>query len=185
MRSRIYIRLVVLVCALCAGLAACSSSSSTPAATSATSGSSTPYASSPAATTAPSPTPSVSANPATEQTIAANWTAFFNPKVSSAKRLGLLENGQQLATALKSLDNSPTSALTTAKVKSVTMISATQAKVTYDLLLSGKPVLTNQSGIAVLQDGTWKVGTATLCGLLALNAGGNTKSLPAACQSAG
>jgi hypothetical protein len=46
-------------------------------------------------------------------------------------------------------------------------------------------VLTSQSGVAVLQDGTWKVGTATLCGLLALNAGGNTKSLPAACQSAG
>jgi hypothetical protein len=36
--------------------------------------------------------------------------------------------------------------------------------VTYDVLLSGKPVLTNQSGIAVLQDGTGKVGTATLHG---------------------
>jgi hypothetical protein len=40
--------------------------------------------------------------------------------------------------------------------------AVTTAKVTYDLLLSGKPVLTNQSGIAVLQDGIWKVVTATL-----------------------
>jgi hypothetical protein len=40
--------------------------------------------------------------------------------------------------------------------------AVTTAKVTCDLLLSGKPVLTNQSGIAVLQDAIWKVGTATL-----------------------
>jgi hypothetical protein len=65
------------------------------------------------------------------------------------------------------------------------MVSATEAKVKYDILLNGKPVLTNQSGIAYLDGGTWQVGTATLCGLLYLNAGGKSNLLPAACKTAG
>jgi hypothetical protein len=63
--------------------------------------------------------------------------------------------------------------------------SATQAKVTYSILVGGQPALANQSGVAVYQDGTWKVGLASFCGLLALENGGKTSSLPAACQTAG
>jgi hypothetical protein len=62
----------------------------------------------------------------------------------------------------------------------VSDLSATTAKVTYDILLSGTPVLTNQSGSAVLQDGTWKVSTTSFCGLLTLN---GTKPLPAVCKA--
>jgi hypothetical protein len=81
--------------------------------------------------------------------------------------------------------NSSTAAQTSAKVIGVTVLSPAQAKVTYNILLSGKPVLTNQSGTAVLQDGTWKVGAASFCGLLALQNGGSTKSLPAVCKPGG
>jgi hypothetical protein len=63
--------------------------------------------------------------------------------------------------------------------------SATQAKVVYDVLLSGTPALTNQAGTAILQGGTWKVSAASFCALLALQSGGSTKSLPAICKSAG
>ena len=38
--------------------------------------------------------------------------------------------------------------------------------------------------MAVYQDGTWKVGLASFCGLLALENGGKTSGLPAACKSA-
>jgi hypothetical protein len=72
----------------------------------------------------------------------------------------------------------------TAKVTKVTVTSPTQAKVTYTILLSGSPVLKNQAGVAVLQDGTWKVGLASFCGLLALENSGDTSSLPTACKSA-
>jgi hypothetical protein len=51
-------------------------------------------------------------------------------------------------------------------------------------LLNGKPALANQTGIAVLQGGTWKVGIASFCSLLALMNGGKTTSLPAACKTA-
>jgi hypothetical protein len=72
-----------------------------------------------------------------------------------------------------------------AKVTKVTLVSPTQAKVTYSILESGQPVLSNQTGVAVYQDGTWKVGIASFCGLLAMENGGKTSSLPAACKAAG
>ena len=65
----------------------------------------------------------------------------------------------------------------------MTVVSPTQAKVTYSILLSGQTALPDQSGMAVFQDGTWKVGTASFCGLLSLETGGSTKSLPAACAA--
>jgi hypothetical protein len=40
--------------------------------------------------------------------------------------------------------------------------------VRYSLDLGGKPVLTGQTGIAVLQGGKWKVGDQSFCALLAL-----------------
>ena len=45
-------------------------------------------------------------------------------------------------------------------------------------LLGTTPALTNQSGPAVYQDGTWKVGDASFCALLALENGGKGPVLP-------
>jgi hypothetical protein len=39
--------------------------------------------------------------------------------------------------------------------------------------------------VAVKQDGTWKVGVASFCGLLTVENNGKTSGLPAACKSAG
>jgi hypothetical protein len=64
-------------------------------------------------------------------------------------------------------------------------VSPTQAKVTYSILIGGSPALSNQTGTAVLQGGTWKVGLASFCGLLALENGGKTSGLPSVCRSAG
>jgi hypothetical protein len=65
------------------------------------------------------------------------------------------------------------------------MVSAAKANVTYSILVGGQTELPNQAGIAVLQGGTWKVGVNSFCNLLALENGGKTSSLPAACNSAG
>ena len=70
-----------------------------------------------------------------------------------------------------------------AKVTNVTVTSATKAAVTYNLTSSGgSALLSNQKGVAVYQDGTWKVGDESLCGLFRLIPGG---TVPAACNSAG
>ncbi len=55
-----------------------------------------------------------------------------------------------------------------AKVKKVRLVSDTEANVTYTVLLDGVAALSNQTGTAVLQGGTWKVGSASFCGLLSL-----------------
>jgi len=158
---------ILLACALGAGLGACSSSTST---------SSAPKTASPQASSSSSSAQSV---------IVANWTAFFNPKTPAAKRISLLQDGQEFAAVITSQAGSSLASAASAKVTKVTLVSPTQAKVTYSILENGSPVLSNQTGIAVYQNGTWKVGVASFCALLAMENGGKTSSLPAACKAAG
>jgi hypothetical protein len=120
-----------------------------------------------------------------ESVIAAHWMAFFNPKTSVARRISLLQDGEQFAEVIRSQSSSSLAARASAKVGSVTLVSATRAKVVYAILEDGRPARANQLGVAVYQDGTWKVGVATFCSLLAMENGGRTSSLPAACKASG
>jgi hypothetical protein len=63
----------------------------------------------------------------------------------------------------------------------VTVESSTQAKVLYSILVSGTPELKNQPGVAVFQNGIWKVGDQSFCALLTLE---NSGKAPSACASA-
>jgi hypothetical protein len=65
----------------------------------------------------------------------------------------------------------------------VAVTSPSQATVDYSITVAGQTALPNQSGTAVYQSGMWKVGLTSFCGLLALQAGGSTTSLPAACKA--
>ena len=118
-----------------------------------------------------------------EAVIEAHWMAFFNPKTSVARRISLLEDGEQFAAEIRSQDSSSLAEHASARVTSVTLVSATRAKVVYTLLEDGTPARANQLGVAVYQDGTWKVGVATFCSLLAMENGGRTSSLPTACKA--
>jgi hypothetical protein len=69
----------------------------------------------------------------------------------------------------------------TSKVDSVSLTSATRAAVKYDLTAAGTSVASGQSGTAVLQDGTWKVGDDVFCGLLKEGASLMGMTMPAAC----
>ena len=170
---------ILLACALAAGIAACGGSSNNSGA------SSSPSTSAPAARPGSSAPASAGGSSSAASAIAANWTAFFNAKTPVAKRVSLLQNGATFASIIRAQAGSGLASQATAKVTKVTVESATQAKVTYSILVSGQSMLSNQNGVAVYQDGTWKVGLASFCGLLALENGGKTSSLPAACKSAG
>lgn len=160
--------IVALGPALALALAACGSSGTT-----------TPKASSSASTSAPA----ASSGSATAQ-ITTNWQAFFNAKTPESRRVQLLQNGQDFASVIKAQAGSTLASSATAQVTKVTDVSSAQAKVTYSILVGGTPELKDQAGVAVLQNGTWKVGDASFCGLLALENGGSTSGLPAACHSA-
>jgi hypothetical protein len=184
MNSRRHISQLVGVCALAAltvALGACGSSSPSSAAKSAPARTSSP-ATSP--TTSPSASTSASAPAGSVAAITTNWEAFFNAKTPNSKRVKLLENGSQFASVIRSQSGSSLASLATAKVLNVTVNSATQATVKYDILVSGTPELKNETGTAVLQNGTWKVGVASFCGLLIIENAGKTSGLPAACKSA-
>lgn len=154
---------------------ACGSSASTgasaPASSAPASSSAAPAAAKPAPLTSPD-----------QKKIAANWTTFFNPKSPQALRLALLQNASSFGTALAAMSKNPQSATSTAKVESVTVTSSSAAKVTYDILVSGTPALTNQAGEAVKENGTWKVSVKSFCALLAMQSGGKTSALPPACK---
>lgn len=93
--------------------------------------------------------------------------------------MALLENGSQFASIITAQEHNPLASGLTAKVKSVSNVTSTQADVKYDLVVGGSKV--PMTGNAVYQDGTWKVGAATFCGLLTLE---GLKNKPAACSSA-
>ena len=168
-----------LALALAAAVAACSSSSSS-------SSSSAPASSAPASSAAASSAAASSSAPAATNTAAAvaqittNWEKFFAASTPVSQKLTLLQNGNLFSGSISGL-TSLVSGLG-AKVTNVTLDSATKATVTYNLTAGGTNLLSNQTGTAVYQNGVWKVGDASLCGLLKLVPGG---SEPAACSSAG
>ncbi|HEX4061972.1 MAG TPA: hypothetical protein VHY58_13235 [Streptosporangiaceae bacterium] len=125
---------------------------------------------------------------AAESAIKTNWVAFFSSKTPTSKRVSLLENGSQFASLISAQATSSLASSASATVNKVTGVTASQATVIYSIDVAGTPALTNQKGVAVDQGGTWKVGTASFCGLLQLEkTSGLVKlpSIPSACSSAG
>ena len=171
--TRRLISSILLTCMVGLGLAACSSSSS----------STPPKSSSSSPAASPSASSTSGSSSADEQQITTNWEAFFNAKTPVAKRVSLLQDGPTFSSIIKSQAGSGLASQATAKVSKVAMITTSEAQVTYDILVSGTPELKNQNGTAVLQGGTWKVGVTSFCSLLALENGGSTASLPAACKA--
>ena len=175
-RSRFFL-VPALSVMVAAAVAACSSSPS-PGTNPPATASAAPSAS------ATSAAPSASATGGSSAAVAeikTNWEAFFSPKTLAAKRISLLQNGQAFASVIKAQSGSSLASSASASVSSVTVISPAQAKVTYSVLLGGTPALKNQPGVAVLQNGTWKVGDQSFCALLTLE---NSGKAPSVCSSA-
>ena len=166
---------------LVTAMAACSSGSSS---SSTSAAASTPASTSASAATSATPAASGGSSSAVAE-ITTNWNAFFNPSTPNSKRVQLLQNGSEFTAAISAFASSPLAAAVTSKVDSVTLSSATSAKVKYDLSAMGTTVATGASGTSVLQDGTWKVGDEVFCGLLTeAKSAGITVPVPSACSSA-
>jgi hypothetical protein len=174
---RIYLA-PVLSLMLAASIAACSSSSSSSSASSGQAPSA-PASSSPAVSA--SPVSSGTASPSVAA-ITANWEKFFGSSTPQSARLALLENGSKFASAVSAFAGSPLASAVSAKVVSVKLVSATEATVTYDLAAGGQTVEKDATGQAVYQDGTWKVGDSSFCGLLREGAPVMNIKVPAVCS---
>ena len=185
MRFNLLARRITLAPALALTLAltvaACSSSSST-SASSSSSSSSAPAASSSAPSSAAPSSPGTGSSSAAVAQITANWEKFFSSSTPAAEKASLLQNGSKFTAAISAFAALPLASGIGAKVTAVTVKSATSATVTYDITASGTSLLSNQTGTAVYEDGIWKVGDASLCGLFKLIPGG---TVPSACSSVG
>lgn len=117
-----------------------------------------------------------SSGPDPQTQIRSAYTKFFAPGTSLSDRVALLQNGPQFKSVIKLFANNPLAKNASATVSSVTMQGANEAKVVYSVKL-GSTSLGTQNGTAVRQNGTWKVGYASLCRLVGL--GG---SVPSACK---
>jgi len=165
--------------ALVLAVAACSSSSSSSAPASSAPASSAPASSAPASS---APASSASTGSSATAQITANWEKFFNASTPLSQRVALLQNGSSFSSAINDFSKLPLAGGIGAKVTGVTVNSATSATVTYSIVSGTTVLLGGQSGTSVYQDGTWKVGDGSLCGLFKLVPGG---TVPAACNSAG
>lgn len=168
--------------ALVLAVAACSSSASS--SSSSAPASSAPASSVPASSAPASSAPASSASTGSSATaqITANWEKFFNASTPLSQRVALLQNGSSFSSAINDFSKLPLAGGIGAKVTGVTVNSATSATVTYSIVSGSTVLLGGQSGTSVYQDGTWKVGDGSLCGLFKLVPGG---TVPAACNSAG
>ena len=161
--------------ALAVAVAACSSSSSTSATTSPSS----------SAASAPVGSPSAVASSSSSGAVAeitANWEKFFSSSTTASQKAALLQNGSTFASAISDFAKLPLASGIGAKVTKVVLNSSTKATVTYNITSGGTSLLSGQSGTSVYQDGSWKVGDGSLCGLFKLIPGG---SVPSACGSSG
>jgi hypothetical protein len=125
-----------------------------------------------------------SSHPATTESTAAAqaqiksaYQKFFSGKTSVSDREAVLQDGSKFKSVIQAFASNPLAKNVSVTVSSVKLQGANNAKVVYIVKL-GSTGLPKQLGTAVLQDGTWKVGDASLCKLVSLQ--GTT---PSACKS--
>jgi ABC-type glycerol-3-phosphate transport system substrate-binding protein len=123
------------------------------------------------------PKTKTSSGPSAQQQIKSAYVKFFSSKTDVAGKVKLLQNGEQFKPVIKVFASNPLASDVSATVSSVTLQGADKAKVVYAVKFGGSS-LPEQTGTAVRENGTWKVGNASLCKLIALS--GTT---PSACKS--
>jgi len=105
------------------------------------------------------------------------YVKFFSGKTPVSDRVAVLQNGSRFKGLVTSFANDPLAKNVNVTVSSVTLEGGDNAKVVYTVKLGGAG-LPKQTGTAVRENGTWKVGYASLCKLVALQG-----STPSACKS--
>ncbi len=119
---------------------------------------------------------STSGDAAAQAQIKSAYQKFFSGQTSVSDRAAVLQNGSKFKSVIQAFASNPLAKNVNVTVSSVTLQGANNAKVVYTVKL-GSAGLPKQAGTAVLQNGTWKVGYASLCKLVALQG-----STPSACK---
>jgi nitrogenase subunit NifH len=113
---------------------------------------------------------------AAQAQIKSAYVKFFSGKTPVSDRVALLQNGAKFKPVIEAFASNPLAKSASATVSSVTLQGQDRAQVVYTVKVGGA-ALPKQTGTAVRENGTWKVGDASLCKLVALQG-----STPPACK---
>lgn len=112
-------------------------------------------------------------------TIKGVYERFLDLSVPVAQKTNLIQDGTEFESAMAAEAQNPQAKNIGLKVSDVKVTGAHLATVTFTILVSGQPLLPNQHGYAVKDNGTWKVAGVTFCGLLAAQ---GAASVPPVCS---
>jgi hypothetical protein len=116
-------------------------------------------------------------NPAAEKAqITSAYQKFFSGQTSVSDREAVLQDGSKFKSVIQAFASNPLAKNVSVTVSTVKLQGANNAKVGYTVKLGGVG-LPKQTGTAVRENGTWKVGDASLCKLVSLQG-----STPPACK---
>ena len=115
-------------------------------------------------------------SPPAQAQIKSAYQKFFSPQTSLSDRVAVLQNGSKFKSVVQGFASNPLAKNVKVTVSSIETEGADKAKVVYTVKLGGA-ALPKQTGTAVRENGTWKVGYASLCKLVSLQ--GTT---PSACK---
>ncbi|MGH8862373.1 MAG: hypothetical protein ACRDVG_14290 [Jatrophihabitantaceae bacterium] len=163
----------ILAAAALAVLAGCTASAGSPSSSAAAPSDTNPSASSTDASRR------TDADPATTAAVARAYATFFSDKSTTPQSQAALQHGQVFTATLQQQSNSPHAQQSSAAVSQVLLESADVADVKFSITSNHVRVLSDVSGHAVREDGTWKVAAATFCQLLTLQG-----DAPKACNDA-
>lgn len=111
------------------------------------------------------------ADPAATKAITDAYVLFFDGKASPDQKAAVVEKGSVFAPVLQAQAANPQAQSTSVTVASVKLIDADHADVGYTLLMGGNPVLPDQTGQAIKENGKWEVAASTFCALMMLQGG--------------
>jgi hypothetical protein len=107
------------------------------------------------------------------------YTRLFLVSTPLDTSVSLLQDGADFRATLDSQSKTTYAKQASVSVSKVTVTSANRASVVFSVLLNKSPILPNQPGYAIRENGQWKVAGATFCALLTAEG-----SAPAACKKA-
>ena len=117
------------------------------------------------------------ATAAAQAQIKSAYKKFYSSQTSIPDRVAVLQNGPKFKGLVTSFANNPLAKNVSVTISSVVLKGENKARVVYRVKLGGAG-LPRLTGTAVRENGTWKVGDASLCKLVSL--GGST---PPVCKS--
>jgi hypothetical protein len=121
---------------------------------------------------------STSGNTAAAQAqVKSAYQKFFSGQTSIPDRVAVLQGGSKFKGLVTSFASNPLAKNVSVAVSTVKLEGQDRAKVVYTVKLGGA-ALPKLTGTAVRENGTWKVGDASLCKLVALQG-----STPSVCKS--